>query len=197
VTITAEAPNYAGGLLLTVGCGSDDPVVSDGGAAPDGSSLDPDALEGRTFLSQSVAGYELAPGGETIRLTFEEGRLGASAGCNQMSSDVEVDGSTLSWSGEPMSTMMGCSEELMAQDAWLTELLTGGMEVTLDGPSLVLVAGDVTIELLDEQDAAPDQPLTSTTWTLDTLIDGETAASWVRSRSGSARTGAVATGSTS
>jgi heat shock protein HslJ len=35
----------------------------------------------------------------------------------------------------------------------------------------------VTIELLDEQEAVPDQPLVGTTWTLDTIIDGETASS--------------------
>lgn len=167
--------------LIAAGCGQEDDVTADDTttvpAADGGSELGADALEGRTFLSQSVTGYELAPGGETIRLTFEEGRLGASAGCNQMSSDVEVSADAIRWVGEPMSTMMGCSEELMAQDTWLSGLLVAGMDAELDGAALVLTADDVTIELLDEQEAVPDQPLTGTTWTLETLIDGETASS--------------------
>lgn len=167
--------------LIAAGCGQEDDVTADDTttvpAADGGSELGADALEGRTFLSQSVTGYELAPGGETIRLTFEEGRLGASAGCNQMSSDVEVSADAIRWVGEPMSTMMGCSEELMAQDTWLSGLLVAGMDAELDGSALVLAADDVTIELLDEQEAVPDQPLTGTTWTLETLIDGETASS--------------------
>jgi heat shock protein HslJ len=173
--------------LLLAACGDDDDVTSDdattttaagdGAPEPAPAPLSAEALEGRTFVSQEVTGRELADGGETIRLTFDEGRLGASAGCNQMSAGYELDGTRLSWTGEPMSTMMGCSEQLMAQDTWLAELLVGGVDASLDGAELVLIAAEVTIALLDEQEAVPDQPLTGTTWTLDTLIDGETASS--------------------
>jgi heat shock protein HslJ len=167
--------------LIAAGCGQEDDVTADDTTtvppADGGSALSAEALEGRTFLSQSVTGYELAQGGETIRLTFEDGRLGASAGCNQMSSEVEVSGDDIRWVGVPISTMMGCSEALMAQDTWLTELLAAGMEAELDGAALVLTADGVTVELLDEQEAVPDQPLAGTTWTLETVIDGETASS--------------------
>jgi heat shock protein HslJ len=167
----------AAAALVLVACGSDGDVTADGGAEPAPAPLSAEALEGRTFISQMVTGHDLAEGGETIRLTFEEGRMGASAGCNQMGSTYEIEGTRLSWTGEPMSTMMGCSEELMAQDDWLAKLLVGGVDATLDGPELVLVADDVTIVLLDEQEAVPDEPLTGTTWTLDTIIEGETASS--------------------
>jgi heat shock protein HslJ len=173
--------------LLVVGCGSDDDVTADGSTTvppsdgdnvgPGGDALDADALVGRAFRSQSVTGYELAEGGETIVMTFEDDLLGVSAGCNSMSSSFAIDGSTLAWVGDPVSTMMGCPDELAAQDAWLSELLVGGVEAELDGNRLVLAADDVVIELLDEEEAVPDRPIAGTTWTLESIVEGEAASS--------------------
>jgi heat shock protein HslJ len=139
--------------------------------------LTPEALAGRTFLSQEVEGYELVPD-STITIGFEgTDVLGANAGCNQMSSSYELDGATLRWTGVPAATMMACPDELMAQDTWLTELLTAGMEATLDGTTLTLVGDGVTIVLLDEQEASPDQPIVGTAWTLDSIIANEAVSS--------------------
>ena len=41
------------------------------------------SLDGRTFLSTGVQGQTLVPG-STIRLSFKDGQLGISAGCNRM-----------------------------------------------------------------------------------------------------------------
>ena len=41
-------------------------------------------LEGRTFLSTSIEGRALVAGSR-VRISFQENRVGASAGCNSMS----------------------------------------------------------------------------------------------------------------
>jgi heat shock protein HslJ len=177
------------GLLVAVaGCGDDDASTdaddtsSTTGApgatepAPSPEALTADALDGRTFVSQQVEGYDLVES-SVITIGFDGDMLGANAGCNQMSSSYEIDNTTLRWTGTPAATMMACDDALMAQDQWLTGLLTAGVEASLDATTLTLVSGDVTITLLDEQEASPDQPIVGTAWTLDSVISGETVAS--------------------
>jgi heat shock protein HslJ len=71
--------------------------------------------------------------------------------------------------------MMACSDELTAQDQWLVELFTDGVDVAADGPTLTLTADDVTIVL----NRAPEtdlQELFGTTWSaVGTIADGTTS----------------------
>lgn len=110
-----------------------------------GCSSEPD-LDGKTFTSTSVEGHDLVEG-STIELTFDDGHLGVSAGCNSMGADYEVDDGTLAWTGPATSTLIGCPDDLAAQDQWLTELFTDGVEAELDGSTLTLTDGDVEIVL--------------------------------------------------
>lgn len=178
----------AGALVLTLAaCGSDS---SDGGSdattsttaaadvtgatEPASAPLTADALDGRTFTSTEVTGYELVAG-STITLSFDGDQLGASAGCNQLGSTFEVDGTTLSWTGTPRATMMACDEALMAQDTWLTDLLTGGVEATLSGEDLTLTSGEVTVALTAESNEPA--PLIGTAWELESLLANEAVSS--------------------
>jgi heat shock protein HslJ len=103
-------------------------------------------LDGTTYVSTIVEGHDLVDG-STIRLSFEDGRLAAVAGCNTMSASYAVTDGRLAWTGPPMATRMACPEDLMTQDGWLSGLLSDGVDVTLDGDDLALVAGDVTLHL--------------------------------------------------
>src|SRR5690606_35705053 len=47
--------------------------------------------------------------------------------------------------------------------------------IELDGDVLVLEGGDTRIEYLDREIATPDLPLVGPTWTVDTVIQGESA----------------------
>jgi heat shock protein HslJ len=187
---TLAAVLAASAVVALAGCGSDgeDRAVStpgdeattsvaagdrdDGAPAPEGTAPLVEDLEGRAFTSTSVTGRELVADTE-VRLTFFDGRLGVTAGCNSASSSVEVVEGVLRWSGEPMSTLIGCPEELAAQDRWLTELLTAGATATIAGPELRLEADDVVLVLAEVQAAAVE----GTTWTLDALVDGDSASS--------------------
>ena len=124
-----------------------------------------------SFTSTSVGGHDLVAG-STLTLSFEDDQLTASAGCNTMGSAFSLDGGILLWEGEPRSTMMACSDELMAQDTWLTGLLTGGVHASLDGDTLTLAAQQVTMTL----ERSASTPLTDTVWLLEgTIEDGTTS----------------------
>ncbi|MBA2952218.1 META domain-containing protein [Nocardioides sp. MAH-18] len=122
------------GVLLT-GCGGDS----------DNETTAAD-LNGSTFTSTEVDGHDLVEGSK-ITLTFDDDKLSAEAGCNTMSAPYVIEDDLMSWDGEVAATMMACSDELTAQDAWLTDLLKTGVDVELDGDTLTLTHEDETIEL--------------------------------------------------
>lgn len=167
-------------LVVLAGCGSSD---SDGAstttkAGGDGADTTTTAasgesgLDGRQFVATDVTGYEPVAGSQ-LTMTFDDGQLSANAGCNTLGGGYELADGTLSLVGEPRATMMACSDELMAQDTWLTELLTGGVEATVEGSTLTLTSGDVTIVL----DEVKDADVTGTAWTLDGVIANEAVSS--------------------
>lgn len=167
----------AGPLLLllltgTAGCGKPGPAA--GAEPPRGPRL------GGTFLSSeiTVAGkpHALVPG-TRVSLTFtDDTRLVATAGCNSMSGPVRVDGGTLAVD-DLATTDLGCDKPRHTQDEWLAGVLGAGPRWKLDGSTLTLTTADTTLVLTDREVADPDLSLVETTWALDTLVDGQTAAS--------------------
>lgn len=143
--------------LALAACGSD----SD---SPSGSAPTADELAGQTFASTSVEGYDLVEG-STIELGFETDALGARAGCNSLSGGYTITDGTLEV-GAMASTMMACDDALMAQDQWLSEFLTSGPEITLDGGTLTLAGSESTIALA----AVEPTPLEGTTWTVSGTV---------------------------
>jgi heat shock protein HslJ len=143
-------------------------TTSTNGARSGSSSAE---LEGRVFVSTGVSGDQALVDGSTIRLELSDGRVSINAGCNQMSGPVTIETDRLDV-GELMSTMMGCDEPLMAQDAWLTEFFMADPAFTLDGTTLELVGDGVTITF-EEEVAGPDVELVGPTWTADTIVSGD------------------------
>jgi heat shock protein HslJ len=128
-----------------------------------------------SFVSTEVDGRELVPGSEVL-LVFELGTMAVSAGCNTMFGEFEVADGVLRWSSGAAQTMKACSEELTAQDQWLTEFFTDGATASYDAPNLVLTAGDVTIEMAEQSAEQTDlSTLLGRRWTvLGTITDGAT-----------------------
>jgi heat shock protein HslJ len=131
-------------------------------------------LEGRTFLSTTVKGHDLVPG-STVSLTFKDGQLGISAGCNHIGGLYTVVDGRLT-TGQMAMTDMGCDAPLMAQDAWVSSFV-GGATITLAGDTLTLKNGDVSMTLTDRVVADPDRPLESTRWVLDGIVSGDAVSS--------------------
>lgn len=130
-------------------------------------------LDGATYTSTSVTGHDLVEG-TTIALTFQDGTLSASAGCNTQFAPYSLEGGVLTWAGAPASTMKGCSPELTEQDQWLAQLFADGMDATGDGSSLTLDGDDVTIELTSGSGADLSALLGRTWDVVGTVADGRT-----------------------
>jgi heat shock protein HslJ len=109
-----------------------------------------DALVGRTFLATDSEGTQLVEGSQ-VRLTFEATRIGASAGCNQMSAEYELTHGVLHV-GQMAMTEMACEEPLMAQEAWLAAFLPGAT-ASLDGTTLMLTKDGIAVTLEDQPQA--------------------------------------------
>jgi heat shock protein HslJ len=110
-----------------------------------------------------------------ITLSFEDAALSATGGCNRMGGDYAVVDGVMTV-GAMFSTEMACDQPLMDQDQWLSALLNGA-KVTVDGSTLTLVNGDVTLTLADEATANPDASLEDTLWTLNGIADANAASS--------------------
>jgi heat shock protein HslJ len=137
--------------LGLAGCGSGDSgseASDDSLAAEPGQPVTTEDLEGTEWTSTNVSGHELVDG-STITLGFGSG-MSVAAGCNTIGAEYAVsEDGTLAWTSEPASTMMACSDELEAQDQWLTQLFTDGVNATTEGTDLKLTSGEVTIELAE------------------------------------------------
>ncbi|NCD15939.1 MAG: META domain-containing protein [Actinobacteria bacterium] len=105
-------------------------------------------LEGRTFTATEVRGHDLVEG-SAITLAFEDGQVSANAGCNTIFGEAQWDGGTLE-AEQLASTLMACDNALMAQDEWLTALLTSSPTLSVDGTTLTI--GDATGLTLTEEE---------------------------------------------
>ncbi len=157
-------------LLLAGACGDSEVDTSDGGG-------DPTSLDGSEFWSTSVTvdGVEKAlVDGTRIALSFNDGHVGASAGCNSMGGTYSIDGSTLKVA-EMSTTEMGCDPALHEQDNFVADLLMSSPEVTQDGDELTLTSGSTVANFLDREVADPDVAIVGARWEVTGFIQGEVA----------------------
>lgn len=132
--------------FAVVGLGLAAVLLLAGFAATGGVQAGPD-LAGRTFESTRVVGHDLVDG-TTVRVGFDADRLSAKAGCNTIFGSAQWAGGVLETS-RLASTMMGCSPELLAQDAWLIGFLESGPTIALDGSTLTISDGTSTLVLVE------------------------------------------------
>ncbi len=137
------------------------------------------SLDGREFLSAAItdggAPFALVPG-TRIRLGFQNGSLSAQAGCNSIGGAYHLDAGRLII-GELAMTDMGCPAANSAQDQWLIAFLGSKPTATLVANDLTLDNGSAVIRLIDRTVAEPDLALVGPTWTVTSIIDGDTVSS--------------------
>ena len=163
------------GSLMTA-CGTNDDKATDpaAGASEPAAQVTTADLAGQTFSGNAVEGREILGG--TLRLSFANDAMSAYAGCNTMTGPYAVDAGRLSWTSDAASTMIGCPEDLAAQDAWLNNLFQDGITATMDDGNLVLTADDVTFRLRAAgENGLPD--LLGRTWRLTSIIDADSVSS--------------------
>ncbi len=142
--------------------------------APSASPSGALSVEGKTYLSTAVKGAVLVPG-TRIRLSFKDGTLSASGGCNSMGGTYTIAGGRLTTT-QMMTTDMGCDQPRMQQDAWLATLLSGST-ISLAGDTLTLDDGTIQLMLQDREVADPDRPIEGTNWILDGIRTGDAVSS--------------------
>lgn len=163
----------SGGAAAPSGAASPAPSAPPSGAP--GGAVPGDAdLAGRVFIVTGTVGHDLVRD-STVTLTFEPGRIGITAGCNQMGGAYTIEDGTLVI-GPMMMTEMACAEPLMAQDTWISEFLPGAA-LTLDGATLTLAKGGVTLTATDKKVAQPDLPLEGTTWVVEGIVTDQSLSS--------------------
>lgn len=159
-------------LVAACSAGAGTLAPTPGGDPP--AAAAPGGVEGRTFLATDAFGRALVPGSR-VRISFADGQIGASGGCNSMGGPYAIDGDRLVVRQLAM-TEMACEPRLMDQDAWLASLLDGAT-IRLDGDTLTLSNDGAALNLVDREVADPDRPLVDTRWIVDGLVTGDAVSS--------------------
>lgn len=152
----------AAGLLLLVAVAAAVGLVA-AGCGDASAPVTKTALDGKTFVSTSITGHD-TPDGAVISLGFEQERLSASVGCNQIIGAYSVADGKLRQS-KAIRTQMACPG-LDKFETWLADLLAAGADATLEGDTLTL-EGDGAKVVLKAAAAKPSTPsVVGTMWTL-------------------------------
>lgn len=158
-------------LATSPGCGR-----SEWSSARDGGAQQAE-LEGRTFLLQSAQGFSQVAG-TTVRVSFTEGELQFHAGCNSHFASYTLRDDTLRITQGFGSTLIGCGNELQAQDDFLARFLAAEPKLSLTGDQLTLTGTSATLVLLDREVADPDRPLAGQTWEVDSYLSDQGATAY-------------------
>jgi heat shock protein HslJ len=167
-TIGVLVAGAAVALLLTA-CGDTTP----------GSGVDPATFDGDWQLTSATvdgAGLDLSAG--DVTLTIDGEQWGGTAACNQYFATATLEGDQVTVGGVG-STEMACDEPRMALEAAYLTGLQRVTTVTTDSDTLTLSSGDGVVLEFGPVAPTPVADLVGTTWTLTTLLDGETASSTV------------------
>ena len=154
-------------VMIAASCGDDSTASSS-------EPLTTDTLDGKTYLSTDVTGQTLVAD-TRITLRFEGTSLSAIAGCNTMTGGYTIEGDVLKV-GALAQTRMACEDDLMAQDQWIADLLTGSPKITLTDDVLTLATDATTVKFGDRSKIANGSALDGSAWTIQTLETGGTTA---------------------
>lgn len=159
------------GLVLTA-CGTES--GSDTGVDPGApGAVDLDGDWTLTAATLDGADLDLSPG--PITLSVDGAKWSGTSACNQYFADVTRDGDQVTL-GAVGGTEMACDEPRMTLEGHYWSALQAVTSASRDGDSLVLTGDGVTLTF---GTVVPPEPanLIDTTWTLTTLLEGETASS--------------------
>ncbi|KQX49324.1 MULTISPECIES: META domain-containing protein [unclassified Streptomyces] len=160
-------------LLLATACGTEGGAGAGSGAG----TLSPDLpLAGTHWTIGAVTAdgsRSAAPDG--ARLDFgEKGRARGNSGCNQFGATVAAQGDTLTITPQEI-TEIGCPGDRERFEKALLKAFDGPLKGTIAGDRFTLASADGRDGL--QLTAEPGAPLRGTTWKIDGLLAGDTAAS--------------------
>jgi heat shock protein HslJ len=143
----------------------------------DGQSPGADPFGATTWqlMSGTVDGTALAlVDGHPVTFRVENGQIGGRSACNSYGGDITVEDGVVTI-GPGFMTEMWCADEgVMTLESAYHATLARVTRVALEGDELMLTGDDVELRFT-AQPEEPDAALIGTTWTLDTIIEGEVA----------------------
>lgn len=164
---------------------ADDLVLTGEGAELRFSEVPPEppaALIGTNWRLESlVDGDSVSSVAAPAFIVFEEdGHVGGSNGCNLFG------GTYTATEGfrDLFQTLIGCMGDVAAQETFFMSVLGDQATLGIDGATLTITTGDRSL-VFRASAPEPDRALRGTTWTLTTVVSGETAstpaaAAWIR-----------------
>jgi heat shock protein HslJ len=129
-------------------------------------------ITGSWELAEGVPGA-VPPSGAT--LVVDEAGFSGRSFCNSYSSTYRLDDGALSVDGLG-GTEMGCEPDVMAAERAYLAALGSASAVTIQEGDL-LITGNGGLLRFTPVAPVPDRPIEGTRWVLESLIEGETAAS--------------------
>ena len=134
------------------------------------------SLDGTSWTVTAISGAAPAPGSRPS-MSFTAETMSGTTGCNSLTAGYTLQGSAITFSTGAM-TAMACAEELMRQESSYTAALAKVTKLAGDGSTMQLqdAAGQTLFALAKTPPATP-RPLAGTTWQLESIRTGQTAAS--------------------
>lgn len=157
------------------------PACADEGGGSDGPSTDPDDLTGVTWRLDDATLKELASpdaGPVVVSLVFADGQVSGTSGCNSYFGTYEADDDGSLSIGALGGTEMACEEPLMTLESAYLAALGGVVGFSVDGGVLTLEGADVRLGFFEEIPPEP-LPLVGTTWSLDSVYQGDAVSSTI------------------
>lgn len=136
-------------------------------------------LNGTSWIVSSIAGTATLSDQQPT-LTFADGRVSGSTGCNTVSGAFTQNGDGVTFS--PMAvTQMACPDPVMSQETSFLAALNKVARASGDATTVRLLdaAGETLLTLTTPPPAPSPTPLAATTWKLESIIEGTTASSLV------------------
>lgn len=143
-----------------------------------GTSSGTPQLNGTSWIVSSISGAATLSDQQPT-LAFADGRVSGSTGCNTLSGAYTQNGDGVTFS--PMAvTQMACPEPVMSQESAFLAAMNKVARASGDASIVRLLdaAGETLLTLTTPPVPSPT-PLASTTWKLESIIEGTTASSVV------------------
>ncbi len=117
---------------------------------------------------------------EPAVVTFEDGGVGGTSGCNSFFGSYTLDGARIAIE-QIGSTLMACPEPLMQQEQDLLAALSAAAGYAIEGETLQLfdAAGNVVATFAPQAEAAAEFSLTGVAWSAQAFGDGEVVSSLI------------------
>jgi heat shock protein HslJ len=131
----------------------------------------PTSLEGSSWVLTEL-NSQAALTDPLVTLSFKDGQLGGTDGCNHYGGSYTTQGSQLTIGKDIFSTMMACEEGIMQQASAYIGALTNAVQYEISGKSLKLIDGNGAVLAVFN---AQSQDLAGTSWIVTGFNNGAEA----------------------